>query len=260
MMKSVQGAAPTADCHVRLVEDTTVTDYTAVQAAIDAATTPSATVMVAGTCVEINHHGDLTQVVYLSKTLTLLGGYSADFSVRDPELYPTTLDAQSQGRVMVITGTGIAPIIEGLHLTGGDATGLKVYVEKWLRDVGGGVYVNRADPVSVPWSARDVWLGVGAFGVWLAAAFGFVFLAQSLSWQIDVGVFVTLWELALVVPAWWLTVRKYEVEWSALGLIFAYLYHRSGSIWPAVVMHVLTNGIGLGAAYLASQMDLPVGL
>lgn len=227
-------------------------------------------------------------------------------------------------------------------------------------------------PVSIPWSARDVGLGVGAFGVWLAAAFGFVFLAQSLSWQIDVGVFVTLWELALVVPAWWFTVRKYEVKWSALGLrgfggktlgigcglmllsfafnlvyslilslfdlqaqvdfvalfdevsspwpllvggvlvapvveeiffrgfvfaglrkrygwqraalvsaglfavlhlqplalvpimilglIFAYLYHRSESIWPAVAMHVLTNGIGLGAAYLASQMDLPVGL
>jgi hypothetical protein len=189
--------------------------------------------------------------------------------------------------------------------------------------------------------------------------------------QIDLGLFVTLWELPLVIPAWWFTVRKYNVGWRALGVqgfsagtlgigvglmalstgfnllynlglsqfglqaqmdfvalfeqlsspwlllvggivvapvveelffrgfvfaglrerygwrraallsaglfavihlqplavipifvlgtVFAYLYHRSGSIWPAVIMHVLTNGVGLGAAYLASQMNLPLG-
>jgi membrane protease YdiL (CAAX protease family) len=192
-----------------------------------------------------------------------------------------------------------------------------------------------------------------------------------LSWEIDLGLFVILWELPLVIPAWWFTVRKYNVGWRALGvqgfsadilgigfglmilsmglnlvsgfllsqfdlqaqmdfvalfqelsspwlllvggivvapvveelvfrgfvfaglreryvwwkaglisagifavihlqplaviqilalgMIFAYLYHRSGSIWPAVIMHVLTNAVGLGAAYLASQMDIPLG-
>jgi hypothetical protein len=39
-----------------------------------------------------------------------------------------------------------------------------------------------------------------------------------------------------------------------LGYIFAYLYRRSGSIWPAVVMHVATNALGLGAAYLLSRL------
>ena len=224
---------------------------------------------------------------------------------------------------------------------------------------------------SVLWTARDVWLGVAAFVVWLIAAIGFAVLAEFLQWQIDIGVFVTLWEFALIVPAWWLTVRKYDSDWRALGLrgfggktlgigcglmlivfgfnlayslflslfdlqaqidwvalfdevsspwplllggivvapvaeelffrgfvfaglekrygwksaglisaglfavlhlqplsllpilllgmIFAYLYHRSKSIWPAVIMHVLTNAIGLGAAYLASQLDVPVG-
>ena len=37
-----------------------------------------------------------------------------------------------------------------------------------------------------------------------------------------------------------------------LGYIFAYLYRRSGSIWPAVIMHVSTNALGLGAAFLLS--------
>ena len=43
-----------------------------------------------------------------------------------------------------------------------------------------------------------------------------------------------------------------------LGLIFAYLYQRTESIWPAVIMHVLTNALSLGAAYLISRLNLPV--
>jgi membrane protease YdiL (CAAX protease family) len=38
-----------------------------------------------------------------------------------------------------------------------------------------------------------------------------------------------------------------------LGLIFAFLYHISGSIWPAIFMHMLTNSLALSAAYAISQ-------
>ncbi len=41
-----------------------------------------------------------------------------------------------------------------------------------------------------------------------------------------------------------------------LGYIFAYLYHRSNSIWPAILMHVITNGMALGVAYLVANTDL----
>jgi uncharacterized protein len=41
-----------------------------------------------------------------------------------------------------------------------------------------------------------------------------------------------------------------------LGLIFAYLYQRSGSIWPAIIMHVSSNAIALGAAFLASELSI----
>lgn len=34
-----------------------------------------------------------------------------------------------------------------------------------------------------------------------------------------------------------------------LGLVFAWLYQHSGSIWPAILMHMLTNSLALGAAY-----------
>jgi membrane protease YdiL (CAAX protease family) len=39
-----------------------------------------------------------------------------------------------------------------------------------------------------------------------------------------------------------------------LGLIFSYLYFKSGSIWPAVAIHMITNALGLGAAYFSSQL------
>ena len=40
-----------------------------------------------------------------------------------------------------------------------------------------------------------------------------------------------------------------------LGLVFAYLYQRTESIWPGVIMHLATNTISLTAAYLISQWD-----
>jgi len=38
-----------------------------------------------------------------------------------------------------------------------------------------------------------------------------------------------------------------------LGYIFAYLYQRSDSIWPAILMHSATNALALGAAYVLAN-------
>jgi membrane protease YdiL (CAAX protease family) len=224
----------------------------------------------------------------------------------------------------------------------------------------------RREPV--PWTARDVWLGVGALALWMAAASGLALLVPLTNLEVNPGLYVGLAELLLVVPVWWLTVHKYKVGWDALGLrgfrgamlglgcglmilafsfnlvygtflalfdlraqvdlvpifaelsspwwflvagivvapvveelffrgfvfaglrgrygwlkaalassalfavihlqplaippvfimgfIFAILYQRSGSIWPAILMHLATNALGLGAAYLAAEMGL----
>ncbi len=219
----------------------------------------------------------------------------------------------------------------------------------------------------VPWSIRDVWLGLAVFGLLVAAAISFAFLAQSRSSELNLGLVVSLGELLLLVPVWLLAVRKYRVGWDALGLrsfkwemlglgcglmilslafnlvfglflglfglriqpdlapifaqlsspwllliggavvapiveeiffrgfifaglrprhgwqraavissvlfalihliptaiipifilgyIFAYLYHRSNSIWPAILMHSATNALALGAAYIMAKTD-----
>jgi hypothetical protein len=85
--------------------------------------------------------GVITQVVYVSKTVTIQGGYTTtNWFVPYPMTQPTTLDAQRQGRVLLVTGD-ITPAIEGLHITDGDADGLG---GAWWADgvVGGGVYLN----------------------------------------------------------------------------------------------------------------------
>ncbi|HFD40704.1 MAG TPA: DUF11 domain-containing protein, partial [Anaerolineae bacterium] len=110
-------------CHVRV--NGLLPEYDTVQAGIAAANTGD-TVMVAGICT-----GD-APLAYITKTVTLRGGYSADFSHWDPSAYPTVLDARQQGRVLYITGA-ISPTVEALHLTGGRT-----------EDKGGGGYILSA--------------------------------------------------------------------------------------------------------------------
>ena len=222
---------------------------------------------------------------------------------------------------------------------------------------------------SVPWTTRDVWLGVVALVLWLVLSVVASVVMSLFSLDVDVGLMISLAEFLLLVPVWWLTVRKYRVGWRALGLqsfrgamvglgcglmilssvfnlfyslflalfdlraqvdlapifaelsspwwllaggvivapvveevffrgfvfaglrqrydwkkaalissalfavihvtptamipvfilgfIFAYLYHRSNSIWPAILMHVSTNALALGLAYVLANTSIP---
>ena len=85
--------------------------------------------------------GGFAQVVYVDKDLTLRGGYTTtNWSTPDPLANKTTLDAKQQGRVLAVIGPAIVAV-EGLHLTGGDATGQPVGD---LGVSGGGAFVMSA--------------------------------------------------------------------------------------------------------------------
>ena len=89
--------------------------------------------------------GYILQTVYISKTVTIHGGYTTTFSdPPDPQANPTTLDAQGAGRAMVIAGN-VSPTIEGLRLTGGNSAGLGGGIDN--ADFGGGLYIIYATAV-----------------------------------------------------------------------------------------------------------------
>jgi parallel beta-helix repeat protein len=127
--------------------------YTSIQAAVDAANPGDVIKIATGVYTDVHSRPAppgypypygaptdvVTQVVYISKTISMRGGYTApDFAEPpNPEHNPTTLDAQQQGHVIFVTGD-ITSTIEGLHLTGGGTDG---HICMGL-EPGGGVYVG----------------------------------------------------------------------------------------------------------------------
>ncbi|HNT76887.1 MAG TPA: right-handed parallel beta-helix repeat-containing protein [Anaerolineae bacterium] len=96
--------------------------FTNIQAAINAADSEQDIIKVAtGVYTDMYQVGNLQQVVYLSKTLELQGGYQIDnWEMPYPITQPTVLNAQRFGRVMYIIGS-ISPTIEGFQLQSGDS-------------------------------------------------------------------------------------------------------------------------------------------
>lgn len=114
-----------------------------VQHAVDVADAGGEIRIAAGTYAGVSVRGGITQAVYLSKTVTLRGGYTtSDWNNAYPVTQATTLDAQGQGRVIYIDNG--QPMLDGLRLLNGTAIGLG---GAW-GDGGGGVYIdNGAAPV-----------------------------------------------------------------------------------------------------------------
>ncbi len=112
--------------------------FSSIQDAVDAATPGELIQVATGVYTGVHAREGVTQVVYISKTVTIQGGYTTTWTAPDPVAYPTILDARGRGRVIFVTGH-ISPRIEGLRLTGGDASGLggSAYGD----DGGGGLYV-----------------------------------------------------------------------------------------------------------------------
>jgi parallel beta-helix repeat protein len=142
-----------------------------VQHAVDVADQGDTVKVAAGVYSDVNTHGGQAQVVYITKTVTIRGGFTTTSNFigpPDPIANPTTLDARGQGRVAFATGSNTSATLEGLHLTGGDTTGLTpdagggfcaeevqgaLLRDTWIHhntaDIGGGVYIHRSDSSSI---------------------------------------------------------------------------------------------------------------
>ena len=89
-------------------------------------------------------------VITLTRSITLYGGWNGSSTVpvvRDPQAYQTVLDGEGVRRSIYISGT-IAPVLDGLIVSDGNATGLGGYESGTFEyDAGGGIYINKAGAV-----------------------------------------------------------------------------------------------------------------
>ncbi len=114
-----------------------------IQYAVDQAQDGDEIRAAAGVYTGVTFRDSITQMVYISKSVTIRGGYSlADWNNSYPVTNVTQLDAQNQGRVIVVKidyPSLITVTIEGVALTGGNATGLGPGIGS---NYGGGVYIS----------------------------------------------------------------------------------------------------------------------
>ena len=119
-------AAPTADsCFISInnsgTTDYSSTDASALQTAVSNAS-PNDLIKIAGTCAGVQTISGETQTVYISKSLTLQGGYTSTnwLTTPDPDTNPTVLDAQNNGRVVYIPSESNVTL-DGLIMQRGSA-------------------------------------------------------------------------------------------------------------------------------------------
>ncbi|MCP4425351.1 MAG: hypothetical protein GY803_12720 [Chloroflexi bacterium] len=112
--------------------------FTSIQAAADTAVGGEEIRIATGVYTDVHNRAGVSQIVYLDKDVMIRGGYEIPFDMPpNPTINPTLLNARGLGRgIYIVTGT--TAVLDGLHVTGGDATGLGGGTLSG--DDGGGIY------------------------------------------------------------------------------------------------------------------------
>jgi len=120
------------------------------QHVVDVASSDDTILVATGIYTGVQAHDDMTQVLYISKTVLIQGGYRADFAAWDPLVFPTIIDAEGQGRVVSIVRPDvvtISPTLDSLVVTGGNANGITKTCPSaggTSQGCGGGIFVYNA--------------------------------------------------------------------------------------------------------------------
>lgn len=71
----------------------------------------------------------------------------------------------------------------------------------------------------LPWGARQAWWGAAALLGWLFLAIGFTIVVLLFEIDLDFSLVLAVGELSLLLPVWWLVLRRHDEGWKLLGII-----------------------------------------
>ena len=91
-------------------------------------------------------------------------------------------------------------------------------------------------PEEVPWTGKDVFLGIGVFILFLVLIYACLILLTVIGVKIDMALAIFLAESVLIVPVWLIAGRKYQLTWRKIGF---------RHFWPGYI----ALGFGLMAGY-----------
>ncbi len=113
----------------------TTCTYTTIQDAIEAANNDDTIRVAEGTYTGMMSSSEVTATVILTKNLTLMGGFSSDFSQRDPDVHITTIDTQGNvwGGVCIC---GSQSVVDGFHIINADGGGIAITDNQGTTSVG----------------------------------------------------------------------------------------------------------------------------
>ncbi|CAG0935856.1 hypothetical protein TFLX_04707 [Thermoflexales bacterium] len=138
---AVEGTDTGNDCSI------SATPCATIQWAVDVAAPDDEIRVAAGTYTGVQVRQGITQVVYISQSVTIRGGYTTtNWMTSDPETNATILDAQGQGRVIVILY--VQATLEDLRITGGDTQSFADLSGGSAGRVGGGLYIAAVTTIS----------------------------------------------------------------------------------------------------------------
>lgn len=112
------------------------------QHAVDVANAGDEILLAAGTFSDIHARAGITQVVYISKSLSIRGGFGPGWA-EPAAAHRTVLDARGMGRVVYVTGS-VTVTLENMSIIGGVAGQTTSRLSVGNIAAGGGVYVGNA--------------------------------------------------------------------------------------------------------------------
>ena len=109
--------------------------HTTIQDAIEAANDGDTIRVAEGTYTGMTSSSDMTATVILTKNLTLMGGFSSDFSQHDPDVYVTTIDTQGNtwGGVCIC---GSQSVVDGFQIVNAYGGGVAITDNQGVAAIG----------------------------------------------------------------------------------------------------------------------------